>query len=44
MVKIRPYQAIDADALWPLFFNTVRLVNVRNYSKEQVEAWAPEII
>ena len=42
MVKIRPYQAIDADALWPLFFNTVRLVNVRNYSKEQVEAWAPE--
>ena len=42
MVKIRPYQAIDADALWPLFFNTVRLVNVRNYSQEQVEAWAPE--
>ena len=42
MVKIRPYHAIDADALWPLFFNTVRLVNVRDYSKEQVEAWAPE--
>lgn len=42
MIKIRPYQSDDADTLWHLFFNTVRVVNARNYSQDQVEAWAPE--
>ena len=41
MVRIRNYQESDAKALWEIFFYTVRNVNIRDYSQEQVEAWAP---
>ncbi|OED60066.1 GNAT family N-acetyltransferase [Vibrio tasmaniensis ZS-17] len=41
MVRIRNYQASDAKALWEIYFHTVRNINVRDYSQEQVEAWAP---
>ncbi|MEZ8884133.1 MULTISPECIES: GNAT family N-acetyltransferase [Vibrio] len=41
MVRIRNYQASDDKALWEIFFHTVRNVNVRDYSQQQVEAWAP---
>nr|WP_282450319.1 GNAT family N-acetyltransferase [Vibrio sp. 1CM24A] len=27
--------------MWEIFFHTVRNVNVRDYSQQQVEAWAP---
>ena len=42
MIKIRKYDDSDAHALWELFYHTVRNVNVRDYSREQVEAWAPD--
>lgn len=42
MITIRPYQPEDAAALWQLFFNTVRQINVRDYTQAQVEAWAEE--
>ena len=41
MVRIRNYQTSDDKALWEIFFHTVRNVNVRDYSQQQVEAWAP---
>ncbi|GLR74487.1 GNAT family N-acetyltransferase [Aliivibrio sifiae] len=41
MLKIRDYVEDDAYALWEIFFNTVRNVNINDYSKEQVIAWAP---
>lgn len=41
MVRIRNYQTSDAKALWEIYFHTVRNVNVRDYSQQQVEAWAP---
>ncbi|MEZ8087056.1 GNAT family N-acetyltransferase [Vibrio sp. 1S139] len=41
MIRIRNYQANDDKALWEIFFHTVRNVNVRDYSQQQVEAWAP---
>ncbi|MEZ9039648.1 MULTISPECIES: GNAT family N-acetyltransferase [unclassified Vibrio] len=41
MIRIRNYQANDDKALWEIFFYTVRNVNVRDYSQQQVEAWAP---
>ncbi|MEZ9700175.1 GNAT family N-acetyltransferase [Vibrio sp. 10N.261.46.E12] len=41
MVRIRNYQVSDAKALWEIFFHTVRNINVRDYTQEQVEAWAP---
>ncbi len=42
MIKIRKYEDSDAHELWELFYHTVRNVNVRDYSKEQVKAWAPD--
>ena len=41
MVRIRNYQTSDAKALWEIYFHTVRNINVRDYSQQQVEAWAP---
>ncbi|WP_096086801.1 GNAT family N-acetyltransferase [Agaribacterium haliotis] len=42
MISIRNYQPNDAAALWALFFNTIRRVNIRDYTAEQVAAWAPD--
>ncbi|HAS8107002.1 TPA: GNAT family N-acetyltransferase, partial [Vibrio vulnificus] len=42
MIKIRKYEESDASELWELFYHTVRNVNRRDYSQEQVEAWAPD--
>lgn len=41
-IVIREYVETDAEALWNLFFCTVRRINIRDYSQEQVEAWAPD--
>ncbi|CAK1730099.1 putative acetyltransferase [Vibrio crassostreae] len=41
MVRIRNYQPSDNKALWEIYFHTVRNINVRDYSQEQAEAWAP---
>ncbi|QOQ70987.1 hypothetical protein [Photobacterium damselae] len=43
MLTIRPYQEQDAEHLWSLLFNTIRSVNIRDYSQEQVKAWAQEL-
>lgn len=42
MVTIREYVEADAEALLNIHYHTIRNVNIRDYSKEQVEAWAPE--
>ncbi|MBD1567514.1 MULTISPECIES: GNAT family N-acetyltransferase [Vibrio] len=42
MVTIREYIESDAQVLWDIHFYTIRNVNLRDYSQEQVEAWAPE--
>lgn len=39
---IRRYQAGDEIELWNLFFNTVHIVNLQDYTLEQVQAWAPD--
>lgn len=39
--RIRPYESKDAPFLCAVFFNAVRVVGLRAYSEEQVEAWAP---
>jgi len=41
-VAIRLYQDADLPAIMTLFRDTVRRVNIRDYSSEQVLAWAPE--
>jgi len=41
-LRVRPYAAADLDALIALFRNSVRLVARRDYSAEQLLAWAPD--
>ncbi len=41
---IRLFQKQDSDRIAQLFHDTVREVNIRNYSLEQVEAWSPDDI
>lgn len=41
MLTIRDYIESDAEALWKLFFNTIRNINSRDYTQAQIEAWAP---
>ncbi len=39
---IRKYRRGEEAELWQLFFETIRTVNRRDYSEEQVKAWAPD--
>ena len=43
-LTLRPYAAGDAAVLVELFRDTVRSVNLADYSPEQVRAWAPDEI
>lgn len=42
MIHIRRYQAGDEIELRKIFFHTIRNINIKDYSKEQVTAWAPD--
>lgn len=42
MIKVRLFEAADAEQVAQLFHETVREVNVRDYSIAQVQAWAPD--
>ena len=37
---IRKYQTSDCKTLAELFYNTVHVVNAKDYTKEQLDAWA----
>jgi putative acetyltransferase len=39
---IRKYRPGEEQELWTLFFNTVRNVNIQDYTLEQVQVWAPD--
>ena len=41
-MQIRTYQSSDRKEITELFYNTVHTVNMRDYTKEQVDVWAPE--
>lgn len=41
-MRIRLYSESDFEEILALFFETVRTVNRRDYSDEQVRAWAPD--
>ncbi|HUH83731.1 MAG TPA: GNAT family N-acetyltransferase [Stellaceae bacterium] len=43
-VVLRPYCPSDVDALIALFRDSVRRVAARDYSPEQLRAWAPDAI
>jgi putative acetyltransferase len=42
VIKIRLFEHQDAAQIAQLFHDTVRAVNSRDYSSEQVKAWAPD--
>ncbi len=44
MFTLRPYRKDDALALLTLFRHTIRVVNSRDYSPEQIAAWASDDI
>jgi len=41
-LRVRPYASVDLDALIALFRGSVRIVTRRDYTLEQVFAWAPD--
>ena len=41
-MQIRLFEPEDTEQIAWLFHNTVRKVNIKNYSKRQVVAWSPE--
>lgn len=43
-MKIRLFQKQDANQIALLFHETVREINIRDYSSSQVKAWAPDDI
>jgi putative acetyltransferase len=44
MIEIRLFETQDAEQIARLFHETVREINVHDYSSKQVRAWAPEDI
>ena len=42
-VTLRTYQEEDSRALAELFYETVHRVNCKDYSSEQIAAWAPAV-
>ncbi|WP_234572522.1 GNAT family N-acetyltransferase [Rhodohalobacter sp. 614A] len=43
-MNIRRFQSIDADQIAQLFHDTIRTVNLGDYTEEQVKVWAPDDI
>lgn len=41
-MEIRDYQTHDTRQIMDLFYETVHEINSQDYSKDQVEAWAPK--
>lgn len=41
-MKIRQATPQDASEIMKLFYETIHAINIRDYSQEQVNAWAPE--
>ena len=39
-MKIRKYQSSDCKEIVELFYNTVHYVNIKDYSKAQLNVWA----
>jgi putative acetyltransferase len=40
-ITIRPYTETDAPFLAAIYFHTIHKINAKDYSSEQLDAWAP---
>ena len=43
MPTVRKYKKGDEKAIWQIKHDTIRKVNINDYSEQQVQAWAPDI-
>lgn len=41
---IREYEEKDLSSIIKLFYDTVHFINIKDYTQEQVNVWAPENI
>jgi putative acetyltransferase len=41
-IEVRSYKSSDAQDLAQIYYNTIHQVNAKDYSKIQLDAWAPE--
>ncbi len=41
-ISIRNYHVEDASALANIYFHTIHRINIKHYTQEQVDVWAPE--
>lgn len=41
VLQLRPYQSSDLQDLGKLFYETIHIVNQKDYTPEQLQAWAP---
>ncbi|NQZ30528.1 MAG: hypothetical protein HRU06_04595 [Oceanospirillaceae bacterium] len=41
-MDVRKFRQGDEKELWELFYNTIHNVNILDYDKAQVAAWAPD--
>lgn len=41
-IEVRSYKASDAKNLAEIYYHTIHNINSKDYSKEQIEAWAPK--
>lgn len=41
-ISIRTYRECDAKELAEIYYHTIHQINSRDYSKDQLEAWAPK--
>lgn len=39
---MRKYRSEDVQALAEIYYNTIHQINIRDYSEEQVDVWAPK--
>jgi putative acetyltransferase len=42
MINIGSYLDEDVEETWLLFFKTIHTINIRDYTSDQVSAWAPD--
>ncbi|MDZ7963705.1 MAG: GNAT family N-acetyltransferase [Nostoc sp. DedSLP03] len=40
-MRLRIYEIADTEEIMKLFYDTIHEVNIRDYTQEQVDAWAP---
>ncbi len=43
-IKVRTYQDSDTKELVAIFYNTIHKINSKDYTAEQINAWAPKLV